>query len=719
MAYVSYSNGGETSAEKLVSGVVPLAAPPDKQPLNEPNSSGPSHKHRGVYELSILPWLWEIIALFLATGLMAAILTILVKADNMFQKKWPFRITPNTLVNILSTLYRTLLAAIAVEIVCQEKWVWFWSASSAVRPLSHMQYFENASRGLFGAVKLLPIVISRSLSTCLALLVIVLSLAIGPCVQQSISIDYDNTNSSMGRASLPVSHMLAGELHFRTLSSSDYGNYTLSPKAKSAMYNAFANPASNDTIIPVDCSTGNCTFSGSERGQPCDTEQGITHTTVGVCEKCYDVSSMISSSMISRSFVVMDPHEKTRYSLPNGVEITPSDLGPWLSVVSGDDFAWADPIIKPQMAAELRWSFVNATMLTMSLADGQDQTDPETRPTQPIAASCSLYPCMRDYSACVQDGQLDEKILNTTPLYPDIGDYTVSEAEDLFAGNRDIDATIFLSAVQSPCRHGNTIYTTSNISTAADATAVRLLSPDGAPSYPSIMAPEQCLIRMSNFHRLLLASFYTKHLLNSTCTWDDQQGSYASCRDAWWLEPFWQQKQASFQTINNRFSEIALAITNQFRLGLGRAPGTQPKVNGTALEWSGYTVFEWEWMLLPIFLLAIVAALLVATILRSVRHRGEEMAWKGNLLPLLYYRTLLIGTDDRSLESQDRFENIAGAGDSLMTATQLNQASRHIPVYLRKGDRRTSVASRSDISQDSLQEEGAGGISLRTLHVAG
>ena len=668
-----------------------------------------------MYELSIRPWLGEIIALFMAMGLMAIMIIILANANDTYQKDWNLPIALTTLVNTLSTIYRTLLVAIAVEIVCQEKWIWFWSASSAVRPLLHMQYFENASRGLFGAIRLLPIAIRSSPSTFLTLLVIMLSLAVGPFAQQSIRTEYRDRPLSMGRASLPVSHVIDGKSSYfgsSIYAAPDYLSWILRPDGKGALLSAFINSSGNESITPVECSTGNCTFDSWEGGHPSGTKRDITHVSVGACSKCYDMSSMIS-----RSFSVYHAN-RTTYSLPNGLYVIPDDIRvPWLSVLSSDNLTWADPIVRSTMAKEIRWSFVNFTILTMSVADGQNKTDPMVRPAQPIAASCSLYPCMRAYSAFVRNGQIFEDVVHTTPLYPDVGDGAISveRAEELF--ETPIYDFLFLSSVQSPCRHDGLVYTMSNMSSATNATPVRLISPDGPP-YPSITAPKQCIFRMDNLFRVLLRSFYASEFTSSYCTWGTGQPWQVTCGDSWWLAPFWENKQVSVQTIRDRFSAIALATTNQFRLGLGRAENTPQTVDGTAWERLGYTVFQWKWMLLPISLLVIVAALLAATILRSVRHRGEEMAWKGNLLPLLYYRTLLVGTDGQSLETQDRFENIAGAGDPLMTTRQLNKASQHIPVYLRKGGRCTSVASRSDVSQDSLQDEEADSVSLRALRMA-
>lgn len=93
---------------------------------------------------------------------------------------WSFSINLNSLIAAISTVYRAVLVAVAATVISQLKWTWFWSKSSPPRSLRHISDFDNASRGIWGALRLIPIVVTHSLPAMLALIVIIFSFATGP-----------------------------------------------------------------------------------------------------------------------------------------------------------------------------------------------------------------------------------------------------------------------------------------------------------------------------------------------------------------------------------------------------------------------------------------------------------------------------------------------------------------------------------------------------------
>lgn len=616
-------------------------------------------------------------SLLIATGLLVAMIVILCEASNQPEQNWDLPITLSALVNTLSTIYRALLAYVAVEVVNQEKWIWLWSTSSTYRPLRHIQYFEAGSRGLLGAVKLMPLVAKSSPATLLALVVVILSLAVGPFAQQSIGTDYRATE--VGVASLPVTYSLgsgSGDFYFRTRSGGDIATWSLTDRVRGAMFSAVANPSSNDSTIPVDCPTGNCEFPSWGTQDDLESGHDVTHASVGMCTRCHDVSSLVT---------MHENEGSDTYSLPNGMNITTFDSTIWLNVRSDSNLSWAEPVISPEAAAQMSWSLTNTTVLTMGPEAGQDPADVATVPSVPVAVSCSLYPCLRTYSASVHGGRLRERELESTPLYPDVGNYTgadvLSQVQPywLILPQNDIS----LAAVQSPCRIGDDIFTRENMSIAAGAEPVRILDPKNAPEYPTIMAPKECTFRIKSYAHIYLSAVYSDQFLSGNCTWDTRQGNEVGCLEKWWLAQFWGTKTASVQSVQDRFTAIADATTNQFRLGIGREENTTGEVYGVALEQVAYTVFRWQWFLLPALLLVIDALLLGWMLYRSIRYSNEEMPWKGNLLPLLYHRSLFQGADGGPLEAQAGFDkDVEGP---LLTANELEDASKHVSVRLRRG----------------------------------
>lgn len=652
--------------------------PDSTVPISNPSTA--SHRPqrlRGLYESSISPWSWEITSLLVSIGILVAMIVIINEASNQPVQNWNLPITLSALVNTLSTVYRALLAYVAVEIVNQQKWIWLWSTST-YRPLHHIQYFESGSRGLLGALKLMPLVAKSSPGSLLALVVIVLSLAVGPVAQQSIGTEYVSTD--MGIASLPVTYSL-GSVYFRTNTDADISLWSLRASIRGALFSALANPGSSDSTIPVDCPTGNCSFHKWRSENNSKSEFG-SHASIGMCRRCHDVTSLVS---------VRFRHDLggSTHGLPNGMEIMTSSMDtPWLIIKSDSNLDWAESVIPVEAAAQMSWSFTNTTVFTMGPGPDQETADPNVIPSTPVAVSCSLYPCLRTYIASIQDGRLMEQELESTPLYPDVGNYNGTDVNselasyELFSPSSEID----LAAVQSPCLIGYTKYTTETMSTVPGAAPVRILHPDNAPDYPTITAPKECTYRLKSSSYFILKAVYSEQLLKGNCTWSLQQGNEIECSESWWLAQFWETKKASVGSVKDRFGAIADATTNQFRLGVGREPNSTDKIYGHAVAQVAYTMFRWQWFVLPIVLLIIDVLLVWWMLYRGILYRGEEMSWKGSLLPLLYYRWLFENANGESLEAQAGPGGDTDNDGPLLTAAELEDASKKVFVRLRRGD---------------------------------
>ncbi|KAH9991187.1 hypothetical protein F4779DRAFT_632042 [Xylariaceae sp. FL0662B] len=567
--------------------------------------------------------------------------------------------------------------AIAAEVVSQEKWIWFWAVSSPTRPLRHLQR----------AVSLIPVVARHSLSTLMAIIVII----------QSIGTEYQDAQLRSGTGSLPISHMVnITDNYFRTRTNALYVWWDLEANFRAAIFSSMADPQGNDSTIIPNCITGNCTFPSWDPSQSQNPTQDITHASVGACSDCTNVTSLITEWPAT-------PNMSERYTLPNGLELVMFDSSPYMVVSSQDsNLSWAEKIISPQKAETYRWAFANVTILTTT-ARNESEDDPITGPSALVATTCSLYPCLTTYSAFVQDNQLHETVLYSTPLYPDVGNYSGDAESFADAESELLQSSLFLTAIQSPCRVGDSFYTMSNGSNAGNKTLVRILTPDSAPNYPSVIAAEGCIYRFGTFIWTLMGT-YLRNTLNGTCTWDSRQGNNIECGESWWLAPFWEQKHASVQTIVDRFSAISNAMTNRFRLGLGTAVGTAAEVRGVALQTLPYTVFKWKWLLLPTILLLLETIMLVLMIGRSIRHRGEEMVWKSNLLPLLYYKDSFSDTDDCLPEGDNQGDGTTQDA-VFMTSAELEELAKKVRVRLRRGQKNDAGYTKEDVEMEGLKQK--------------
>ena len=131
-------------------------------------------------------WLLEILGMVVSLAAMGAIVGLLFQWDNKPLKSWPYAITINSMVSVLNTVAKSTMLLVATQAVSQLKWLWFYQPDR--QPLSHIQIFDDASRGPLGAVTFLIKIIRPNLAS-LGALIVIISIAMDPFVQQILSTD--------------------------------------------------------------------------------------------------------------------------------------------------------------------------------------------------------------------------------------------------------------------------------------------------------------------------------------------------------------------------------------------------------------------------------------------------------------------------------------------------------------------------------------------------
>lgn len=92
-------------------------------------------------------WTLEILGCLASIAFLVAIIAVLFYYDGRPMPEWPYGITLNALVSVLSTVMKATMAFILTESLAQLKWSWFRDGNK----LSDLALLDAASRGVMGA----------------------------------------------------------------------------------------------------------------------------------------------------------------------------------------------------------------------------------------------------------------------------------------------------------------------------------------------------------------------------------------------------------------------------------------------------------------------------------------------------------------------------------------------------------------------------------------
>lgn len=606
------------------------------------NRRQPTMAPRPIHSRHVLSyWALEIITAVVAIGLLVAIVALLAHYDGRFMPEWPFKINLNSAVAFLSTFLRAAIVATVAEVVGQIKWTWF---TERTRPLHHLQDFDGASRSVLGSLRLLAVVMwnwgftSAGLLGIGAALVTIASLAVGPVTQQALRTGTCPQLQPHSRAAIPAANYVPGSSSYYRVFA---GAYELEVDMKSTMIQGLTDPDGKDVAVDVTCGSGNCTWS--------DWGTGVTHASIGMCSSCLDTTDFVSGPDM-------------------GGNLTLPDDGAFINYMPGGEYMWVgysnlsaySHLFSESFATAAAVSVTNFSMLVTTTApctEPDETTGARTCPHEIsqsnnsyfqglgdyVAASCILYPCMKEYMAHYEDNVLTEKLVRTTTAVPN-----TAETTGIYAAYANYTAT------KSPCvLDDGTWYTYENQSDAARVPGrtwanISLADDDlRGGGTRNLSVPNACLYKMDGIFFSAVSSFLTGTLFSARCTYDDAQAGHLDCGDAWWLTPLWGDMDATYASLDGAVRAFAGAVTNKFRMtgtgpdykissGGDEAPPRRAEVLGSVYETTTCTYFDRGWIALPAGLVLACVVLLACIAVKNYRD-PEQPVWKGSVLPLLFF----------------------------------------------------------------------------------
>ncbi|KAK8022230.1 hypothetical protein PG993_012997 [Apiospora rasikravindrae] len=590
-------------------------------------------------------WAWEIIFVVLAFGLITSIAALLTLNNGKPVPDWGSHISFNALLAVLSTVLRATLVITVSSIISQRKWEWY--GEGRPRPLSDLQQFDAGSRGILGAILLVPTIIRRDAVALAAIIILLASFLIGPFVQQASHTEECWFAVPDTDASLPYAHyvprLLAGS-SAESIPNPGQELYSLILSAAMA-------PDGPGNQISATCTTGNCTFSGEDqRGA-----QNKTHSTVGMCNKCVDISSL---ACVDEQNTLQLKNVPKEYNISGHEDAAVMRSTP--------DLVWLGDLFTPELRAVSRWAYINSTFIA------KDKSG-----EMAVAAVCSLYPCLRTHNASITHNQLSESEIRSEPLRINIPGGSTSKSHAALSGSSLENTEYHYVAVMSPCHKNNGTIIKLPPNTTFHPAVTELALYDFtdygglAPYHPTgqnITAPEECIYRHNAEFAAFISEPFKRFIFYGSCDYISDGGlacaadlngklpsfdMLPSAGDWGVLSALYNNGDAAFPTTARWFDAFANAMTNHLRsrYGAGAFDSSNPEftldlkanvtlhpgeVLGKTWQTTVCVSMRKEWLLLPVGLTVITALLTSWTIVTSWRHRYTRPVWKDSILPLMF-----------------------------------------------------------------------------------
>ncbi|KAJ2998656.1 hypothetical protein NUW58_g252 [Xylaria curta] len=282
-------------------------------------------------------WVREIVSVTIALGSVGSIMGVLARFNGHALPEWPYYITLNALI-----------AALAAE--------------SKAR-LYDIEAFDEASRGTWGAIKLLFTVRGGFLGSFGAA-VSIITLLLGPFAQQIVTYQAREVERLDGASVSRALNYTAGFVPILPL--------------KSAVYNGlFAENGRPGAALAFECQSGNCTWDH--------------YDTLGVCAECVDLSPFIREYC-----AVGHKAGSCGWQVPQGAKL----------IDRTEVFSMTSQI------PEARGDQPHSSILRLIFM-GTESYDGQPGETKPWARQCALSACLQTLETRVSNGVLEEKIVGT------------------------------------------------------------------------------------------------------------------------------------------------------------------------------------------------------------------------------------------------------------------------------------------------------------------
>ena len=537
----------------------------------------------GQSSLGSRSWTRELLCFALGFAALVCVIALLVHFDGRRLPNWPTGISLNTLIALLVAIANAALAAPLQQGLSQLKWVNFRKSS---RPITDIEHFDDASRGVWGSFKLLVLRRGGFLGSFGAVIVI-LAIAMSPFAQQIVA--YQNRSATAAGNS--VASIKTAKAYKPVLPGDPATPNSFVPilPMKAAVYNGMFSADPNPTV-PFECHTGNCTFPAFSTVAVCSQCEDLSAALVRVCEMTMPINNGTTNSTSNSTSCL--------WKLPNGASLNDTNavFGMNTSIPStSGNMPYSTLVQLNFIGTEAQ----NTTSTTLFSGSGQSQM---------WARQCTLQFCVQDYITSVQNGKLIQNITDTH--------YNHTAINMTSAMNQGHDIPLVIQK-------------TSNET--------------GKPPKDFSVGMGFRLGIQEYFGHIFRNGTATRDKLSSltetetnivvNLTVGESKGMTFFDTDI--LQAFYWYYYEYPTGLDMLTSELAATMTNAFRMD-GASNGTVV-VNGTATEMATFVHVRWGWIALPL-LVVVATGVFLALAMWNARTTRTRL-WKSSALALLLHGT--------------------------------------------------------------------------------
>ncbi|KAG6354281.1 hypothetical protein INS49_004886 [Diaporthe citri] len=436
---------------------------------------------------------------------LVGLVILLLEFDGIRQPEWPEWINLSTIVSMFSTTLRTLLVVVIASVLGQEKWIWF----DRVRPLRHLELFEQASQGPWGSFTLLFRTWTAHLASLAAILMVV-SLATGSFLQQTLRTSVCQKPSGTSLGTLAI----ATRAPMNDLIQCGVRSFCASPGLRAAIVGGIMDPGSTTESITYDCPTGNCTFKE---------QLGVTSSSIAYCSACDDVTESIEELAASRMMTGTTGFGIIAFTLAGCLIPDNPDLTTTANCTGTPEHSMLPNL--PQDA-------------------------------NIMAAKCHIFPCLRNYHSSVVNGRLHETVVSAVRANKSNGLLSHVAAHP----SKDIPV------VKLPCIVDGELYDATNISMVPPLPSRNFtdLWQDGI----HLIAPWECTYFLNPAYGQAITAD-TQRMFNGSCgtsAFSQIPPAETICpEENWTMAPLFGGGATTFNLIEGFFENMTLAMTNRLR----------------------------------------------------------------------------------------------------------------------------------------------------------